>query len=175
MVELATSGLTPEQLALVMELSASLAAEAQPARSKAAERQARYVKRHKASQMTENDAPDANVNLPHEEISIPPQSPSVVSDETTSPELKPEHVVEAWNAKAPRLGLKEVRKFTPQRQRKLATRIRQSTIQDFTEAIDAIERSPFLRGENDRGWRANFDWMLEPKNFTKLIEGTYDR
>lgn len=115
---------------------------------------------------------------PNEEIiSIPPPDTPVISNEMTAPpiELKPEHVVEAWNARAPTLGLRAVRKFTSQRRQRLATRIRQNSIEDFTEAIAAIERSPFLRGENDRGWRADFDWMLEPKNFTKLIEGNYDR
>jgi hypothetical protein len=84
-------------------------------------------------------------------------------------------VVEVWNDGAPAWGLKPIRKLTPHRRRKLQTRIRENSIDEFTEAIAAIGRSPFLRGENSRGWRADFDWMLEPKNFTKLIEGTYDR
>lgn len=108
------------------------------------------------------------------DILTPTLSP-VVSNETTAPSLKPEHVVEAWNATADRLGLPTVRKLTPERRRKLQTRIKQNTIDEFTEAIGAIERSPFLRGDNGRNWKADFDWMLEPKNFTKLTEGTYDR
>jgi uncharacterized protein YdaU (DUF1376 family) len=104
----------------------------------------------------------------------------VISSEMThpvdsKPELKVEHVVEAWNATAEQLGLKAVRKLTPERRRKVATRIRQNTVDEFTEAIGAIGRSAFLRGDNDRAWKADFDWMLEPRNFTKLIEGTYDR
>lgn len=115
--------------------------------------------------------------FPNDIDNLTPPVPSVISDEMTSPapELKPEHVVEAWNSTAERLGLSAVRKLTPDRRRKLATRIRQNTIDEFTEAIGAIERSPFLRGQNDRGWKADFDWMLEPKNFTKLTEGIYDR
>jgi len=87
--------------------------------------------------------------------------------------LKPEHVLEAWNEVAERTGLPKAKKLTPERRRKLLTRIKQSSVEDFTEAISTIERSPFLRGENGRGWRADFDWMLEPKNFNKLIEGVY--
>ncbi len=121
-----------------------------------------------------------DMGSPNESILTPPV-PLTNSDELAfsadepNYSLKPEHVVEAWNATAERLGLKAVRKFTPERRRKLLTRIRQNSIEDFTEAIASIERSPFLRGENDRGWRADFDWMLEPKNFTKLTEGTYER
>ena len=144
----------------------------------AAERMRRLrAKRKESEQVTANVT--AN-KVPNDIYSNPPTSPSIVSNETIPPvenenDLKPEHVVEAWNATAQRNGLREVRKFTPQRRRKLASRIRQNTIDEFTEAISAIERSAFLRGENDRGWRATFDWMLEPSNFTKLIEGTYDR
>jgi hypothetical protein len=84
-------------------------------------------------------------------------------------------VVEVWNDLAARRGLKTVQRLSPERRATLKTRIGQNTIQDFTEAIAAIDRSPFLCGENDRRWKAYFDWMLKPANFTKLIEGTYDR
>lgn len=90
-------------------------------------------------------------------------------------DLKPEHVVEAWNDMAGRTGLPVIRKLTQERRTKLNQRIRQNTIDEFTEAIGAIERSPFLRGDNGRSWRANFDFLLSPTKFTRLIEGTYDR
>lgn len=116
---------------------------------------------------------------PNESNLTPSVTPQVISNEITPPAddlvLKPEHVVEVWNERAPTWGLAPIRKLTPQRRRKLQTRIRENSIDEFTEAISAIGRSPFLRGENGRGWRADFDWMLEPKNFTKLTEGTFDR
>lgn len=37
-----------------------------------------------------------------------------------------------------------------------------------------IAASPHLRGENDRGWQANFGWVLEPKNLVKIENGNYD-
>ncbi len=43
----------------------------------------------------------------------------------------------------------------------------------LTEAIWTIPRTPFCLGENDRGWKANFDFLLQPTSFTKLLEGTY--
>lgn len=86
----------------------------------------------------------------------------------------PEQVVEAFNAMAARAGLSKMIKFTTERRRKLQARLRDSTIDEFTEAICAIERSSFCRGENDRGWRADFDFLLQPKSFARLIEGAYD-
>ncbi len=112
--------------------------------------------------------------------STPTPSPSP-TEEVSEPNgslvnvLRPEHVVEAWNAMAERLGLATVRKLSTERRRKLQIRIREHTIEDFTEAISAIERSPFLRGDGKEGWRADFDFLLQPKSFLKLIEGSYDR
>lgn len=37
-----------------------------------------------------------------------------------------------------------------------------------------VSRSEFLLGANDRGWRADFEWLLNQSNFLKLIEGKYD-
>lgn len=97
------------------------------------------------------------------------------SDDSLVAKLEPKHVVEAWNEMAERLGLSKVRKIGDARMKMLKVRIRQHTIEDFTEAISAIERSSFLRGEGRDGWRADFDFFLQPKSFIKLIEGSYDR
>jgi hypothetical protein len=114
------------------------------------------------------------------DILTPPVSP-VISNEITppaenddSPVLKPEHVLEAYNAVAVRAGLPTAR-MTPERRKKLPGFIKRHPVDDITEAIAALERSPFCRGENDRGWKADFDFLLQPKSFTKLIEGTYGR
>jgi hypothetical protein len=111
------------------------------------------------------------------DILTPQAPPNGISSEIPPPadkiELKPEHVVEVWNDLATRHGLSAVKKITPERRKKLQTFIRRHTIDDITEAIAAIPRSPFLLGENQRGWQASFDWFLEPRNLTKLTEGTY--
>jgi hypothetical protein len=64
--------------------------------------------------------------------------------------------------------------MTGQRERQLNARLKDSTLDEWTRVFDALERSAFCRGENDRGWRADFDFLLQPKSFTKLLEGAYD-
>jgi hypothetical protein len=93
-----------------------------------------------------------------------------------SPPLSPEQVAEAYNETAERCGLPRMERMTGPRRRQCLSRIRGSPdpVADFGRALDAIERSPFLRGDNDRGWRADFDFLLQPKSFAKLIEGAYD-
>lgn len=114
---------------------------------------------------------------PNENNLTPSDPPIVISDEITppseKPEIKPEHIVEAWNTMADEAGLPKA-KLTPERRKKLGPFIRRHSVDDITEAIWAIPRSSFLRGENDRGWKANFDFLLQPSSFTKITEGTYE-
>lgn len=45
----------------------------------------------------------------------------------------------------------------------------------FVEAYTKAAKSDFLKGSNDNNWRMTFDWMLEPKNFGKILSGNYDK
>lgn len=98
-----------------------------------------------------------------------PENPANDIDEP----LRPDHVVEAWNETAAQLGLPKVARLTPQRRKRLRTMIAEHPPDDFQAALDAVASSPFCRGENDRGWKADFDFFIQPKSFTKLMEGAY--
>ena len=41
------------------------------------------------------------------------------------------------------------------------------------KVFDLVLNSPFLLGENNRNWRADFDWIFKPSNFVKILEGNY--
>lgn len=176
MAELAASGLTAEQQALLFELTAAVATEARPAIDKAAENKRAYDRDYRRKNRTKSYESAESLNGSKDK-----NPPDPIKTQTSNPPLKgsppdliPEHVVEAWNAMADRCGLPKA-KLTPERRRKLTAQIRRRPIEDWTEAIGAVERSSFLRGENDRGWRADIDFLLQPTSFTKLIEGSYDR
>ena len=49
------------------------------------------------------------------------------------------------------------------------------TLKDFETAFRTVQRTPFLRGENGRGWHATFDWIIKPSNLLKVLENTYGR
>lgn len=97
-----------------------------------------------------------------------------VSAGADPPPLCAAEIIDAWNQRMVPLGLPGVRRMTETRKRQLRARLRDSKLEDWQRAFDALERSKFLRGENDRGWRADFDFLLQPKSFTKLLEGAYD-
>ena len=44
----------------------------------------------------------------------------------------------------------------------------------FEELFTIAETTPFLKGENNNNWSADFDWMMKPTNFSKILEHKYD-
>lgn len=62
-------------------------------------------------------------------------------------------------------------------QRRKAVAARWKTYKEI-EAFEALfiktEASSFLKGNNDRNWTADFDWITKPTNMTKVLEGKYD-
>lgn len=45
--------------------------------------------------------------------------------------------------------------------------------QDFINLFEMAEQSEFLKGENNRSWQANFDWLIKDANFAKVLDGNY--
>lgn len=80
---------------------------------------------------------------------------------------------EAYNATALRCGLPQAAKLTPQRSRKLRARLKEFGPDGWQQALANLEKSAFLTGQNDTGWRANLDFLLQPSSFAKLHDGAY--
>lgn len=47
-------------------------------------------------------------------------------------------------------------------------------IKIFKTLFTKAENSNFLKGNNDNKWSASFDWLLNPSNMIKVLEGNYD-
>lgn len=89
------------------------------------------------------------------------------------PPPSPSAIVDAWQLLAERQGLPGISKMTDKRKASLKARIEEHGIETILKVVATIEDSDFLLGRNDRGWKANFDWLLQPSSMTKLIEGAY--
>ncbi len=44
----------------------------------------------------------------------------------------------------------------------------------FEQLFKIAQESSFMKGENVRNWHADFDWMMKPTNFSKILEHKYD-
>ena len=45
---------------------------------------------------------------------------------------------------------------------------------NWRAALERGCKSAFLHGENDRGWKADFEFFIRPDSVTKILEGKYD-
>lgn len=63
--------------------------------------------------------------------------------------------------------------ISEKRKAMIRARIREHGKEAFAEMIHKAVNSNFLKGDNKSGFVANFDWMIRPDNFQKIIEGNY--
>lgn len=47
-------------------------------------------------------------------------------------------------------------------------------VEDFKRLFLKAEASDFLKGANDRNWKATFDWLTTDRNMAKVLDGNYD-
>lgn len=63
--------------------------------------------------------------------------------------------------------------LTKLRKKSINARISDYGIEKVKEVIKLAGESKFLAGNNRNEWTADFDWILKPTNFVKILEGNY--
>lgn len=81
-------------------------------------------------------------------------------------------LAEIWNSHCGKLA--KVTKTNPHRNKKAAERLKEDDESSWIEAVKKLSASPFCNGTNDRGWKATFDFILQPEARLKILEGFYD-
>lgn len=112
--------------------------------------------------------------IPDSKPDIKPDIDMSSDDDHSSKSDDVENIVRAWNELAEARNLPKVAKITASRRKQVQARLKEWSDDEWSKALTAIYRSKFLCGENERGWKANFDFLLQPNSFTRLIEGAYD-
>lgn len=79
---------------------------------------------------------------------------------------------EAYNARALLLGLPQASKLTPDRQRRISARLKDFGSDGWAKALANLD-TPFLRGLTAHRFRADLDFICQPKSFSKLHDGGY--
>lgn len=80
-----------------------------------------------------------------------------------------------FNDLAVKIGLPAAQKITKPRKSKMALRLKDiGGIEGWKVVLEKIENSPFLRGENKSGWKADIDFILQESSIVKIMEGKYD-
>ena len=81
-------------------------------------------------------------------------------------------IKDAYNSLCP--SLPAVKSLSDARRKAIKARLNSYTVDELNEAFMKAEASDFLKGKNDRNWRANFDWILKDANIAKILDGLYD-
>ncbi len=108
------------------------------------------------------------------------ESLSNESDEKSAPQAaRPEAVdykklVEFFNAETQGVFGVLRQPLSDRRKAMVRARIGEHGKECFLAMIQTAIRSDFLKGQNPKGWRATFDWLIKPTNFEKVISGNYD-
>lgn len=66
-----------------------------------------------------------------------------------------------------------IRVLSPARQEAIKERLKTYGLEDFKTVFENAEGSSFLKGNNERCWSANFDWLIDKNNIVKVLEGNY--
>ena len=115
----------------------------------------------------------ANVNSLEEDIEedIEEDTEGYVEPTKVVSSTKVQPVIEKWNS----LGLQKLIsiKSGTTRYKLLQARLKDYGLDKVLEAIDNINNSSFLKGQNNKGWTISFEWLIKPNNFIKVLEGNY--
>jgi hypothetical protein len=101
------------------------------------------------------------------------EEPGVEHQEPDPTAFTPTKVRDAWNNIC--ISLPQIAEVTHSRFK--AARARAATMDDLEKAFRMVESSDFITGRafavaGKNKW-ANFDWVMKPTNWTKIIEGKY--
>lgn len=66
-----------------------------------------------------------------------------------------------------------ITKLSDSRKKAIRARVKVYSLDDFEKLFQMAEESSFLKGQNNRNWSANFDWLLKDSNMAKVLDGNY--
>ena len=94
---------------------------------------------------------------------------------TSPPVVSPGEVLRLWNSATSGSAMPQAKELNADRAAKVRARIRERSLEQWQAIFERMKTTPFLNGDNDRGWRATFDWIMSnASNASKVIEGKYD-
>jgi len=99
-------------------------------------------------------------------------SPTVSQTLSVASNGKLTPLASAWNQLCDKLPA--VREVSPERRRREAARLKEHPLPWWLDVFKAMNTSKFLTGGSDRGWRADYDWIIRNgTNALAVLEGKY--
>ena len=100
------------------------------------------------------------------------QNPESEIELNKKEEKTPQEVAVIFHEFCP--NLPKVQRITQTRIRHIKARNREYPDLDWREYFEKVAASDFLMGRSEEKWSAKFDWLINPANFIKVLEGNYE-
>ena len=98
-----------------------------------------------------------------------------VSTKSSRDDVPYQEIVSLYHSMCP--SYKRLSKLTDKRKAHIRARWREhESLDKFKAVFENMENSSFLKGDNNREWQADFDWVMKNEsNFLKVLEGKYNK
>lgn len=106
---------------------------------------------------------DANASVGSENPHSQPKSPKIKIDY--------QKLIDFFNSN--RGNLPEIKIISEPRRTRISAIVKKYGKENLQKVILDAKNSDFIQGNNGTEWRASFDWITQPKNFIKILEGNY--
>ena len=107
----------------------------------------------------------------------PPTAAAEAENENTSRavlSIPYSQILDLYNKLCETHGLRPIRSINGKRKTQTAARFKEYGLNGFFDLFDRTAASVFLCGGGNRGWKADFDWLIAPSNMQNVLEGKYD-
>lgn len=109
-----------------------------------------------------------------EKVSTTPSTDGLLSNSISNSKSNVcDEIISKYNAIC--TNLSKVIKSTDKRGKAIKAFLKQMTIEEFENACKIANETDFLVGKNEKGWRADFDFIIKPDNAIRIIEGKYGK
>ncbi len=98
--------------------------------------------------------------------------PKRKEDNIKEKEDKRNEVVDVYNSLC--TNLSKIQKITDKRKKSIDAFIKEFSIEQFKEICEKANTTDFLIGKNDRGWKADFDFLMRIDKATAILEEKYN-
>jgi len=82
-----------------------------------------------------------------------------------------EYIIENYHFLCPKM--RKVISLNDTRKGYISARFGEYGMEKIIEVLRLAGESSFLNGVNDKAWKADFEWIMRPNNFLKILEGKY--
>lgn len=132
---------------------------------------AERVRRHRLKQKQEALALQCNIDVTNSNDNKEEEEDKQEDEYKKNSTINYRELVDFYHKTCP--SLPKVVKLSDTRKGYINALLKEFSIDEVKSAFEKVESCPHLIGKNDRGWKADFEWLIKKGNLLKVLEGRY--